>query len=54
MFGAVGGVLLAAAAGYIIANFGYRPMFIIASCSYLIALTIIHIILPKMEPVKLD
>lgn len=53
MFGAVGGILLAAAAGYIIADFGYRPMFIVASCSYLTALAIIHFILPKMEPVEL-
>lgn len=54
MFGALGGILLAAAAGYIIANFGYRPMFIIASCSYLTALLIIHLILPRMESVNID
>jgi MFS transporter, ACS family, hexuronate transporter len=53
MFGAIGGVLLAAAAGYIIANFGYQPMFILASCSYMIALVIINFILPNMEPVEL-
>ena len=52
MFGAVGGILLALLAGRIITAFGYLPMFIIASCAYLIALVIIHLILPKLEPVK--
>ncbi|MFD2933183.1 MFS transporter [Spirosoma flavum] len=52
MFGAVGGILLALLAGRIITAFGYLPMFIIASCSYLIALIIIHLVLPKLEPVR--
>ncbi len=52
MFGAVGGILLALLAGRIITSFGYLPMFIIASCSYLIALAIIHLVLPKLEPVS--
>lgn len=52
MFGAVGGILLALLAGRIITAFGYLPMFIIASCAYVIALTIIHLILPKLEPVS--
>jgi MFS transporter, ACS family, hexuronate transporter len=51
MAGAVGGIILAALAGYIIAYFGYRPMFIIASCAYITALSIIHLILPKLQPV---
>jgi MFS transporter, ACS family, hexuronate transporter len=54
MAGAVGGILLAAAAGYVIANFGYQPMFILASCTYLLALIIIHIILPKLEPLEIQ
>ena len=54
MFGAVGGILLALLAGRIITAFGYLPMFIIASCAYLIALGIIHLILPKLEPVKTE
>ncbi len=54
MFGAVGGILLALLAGRIITAFGYLPMFIIASCSYLIALAIIHLVLPKLEPIKAD
>ena len=54
MFGAVGGILLALLAGRIITAFGYLPMFIIASCAYLIALMIIHLILPKLEPIKTE
>lgn len=54
MFGAVGGILLALLAGRIITAFGYLPMFIIASCSYLIALAIIHLVLPKLEPIKAE
>ena len=54
MFGAVGGILLALLAGRIITSFGYVPMFIIASCSYLIALVIIHLVLPRMEPVRTE
>ena len=54
MFGAVGGILLALLAGRIITAFGYLPMFIIASCSYLLALIIIHLVLPKLEPIKAE
>ncbi|AKD54678.1 MFS transporter [Spirosoma radiotolerans] len=54
MFGAVGGILLALLAGRIITAFGYLPMFIVASCSYLIALVIIHLVLPKLEPVRTE
>lgn len=54
MFGAVGGILLALLSGRIITAFGYLPMFIITSCAYLTALTIIHLILPRLEPVKAE
>lgn len=54
MFGAVGGILLALLAGRIITAFGYLPMFIIAGCAYLIALAIIHLVLPKLEPVSVE
>lgn len=54
MFGAVGGILLALLSGRIITAFGYLPMFIIASCSYSIALIIIHLVLPKLEPVRVE
>lgn len=51
MFGAMGGILLAAVAGNIRVNLGYLPLFIIASSTYLIALVIIHLLSPKMQPV---
>ncbi|GAB4034897.1 MFS transporter [Spirosoma gilvum] len=54
MFGAVGSILLSLLSGRIITSFGYLPMFIIASCSYLIALVLIHLILPKLEPLKAE
>jgi ACS family hexuronate transporter-like MFS transporter len=54
MFGAVGGILLALLSGRIITAFGYLPMFIVASCTYLLALAIIHLILPRLEPVKAE
>jgi ACS family hexuronate transporter-like MFS transporter len=54
MFGAVGGILLALLSGRIITAFGYLPMFIIASCTYLTALAIIHVVLPTLEPVKTE
>lgn len=52
MAGAIGGTLFAAASGLIIAKVGYVPLFIIASLAYLIALGIIQIIMPRLEPIK--
>ncbi|UFH57033.1 MFS transporter [Spirosoma sp. KNUC1025] len=46
-------MLVAAATGYIVATFGYKPMFIFASCSYLIGLTVIHLVLPALKPIDL-
>lgn len=53
MFGAIGGVLLAAVSGIIIQASGYTAMFAIGSCAYLIALLFIHLLSPKLEPVKM-
>ncbi len=54
MMGGIGGALLAAFAGKLIATTGsYLPLFIFASCAYLIALLIVQILVPKLEPVKL-
>ena len=51
--GTISGIILAASTGFIVAKFGYQPMFVIASCSYLIGLIIIHLIMPKLKPVIL-
>jgi ACS family hexuronate transporter-like MFS transporter len=54
MAGSVGGMLLSASAGYILDLTGsYVSLFIISGSAYLIALLIIQLLVPKMEPVKL-
>lgn len=53
MFGAIGGVLFAASTGIIRVKFGYVPLFAIAGSAYLIALVVIHLLSPKLEPAKL-
>lgn len=52
MFGAVGGILLARYSGDIINTLGYQPLFIMAACTYLLALLLIHLVLPRLEPVS--
>ena len=52
MFGAVGGILLARYSGDIINTLGYQPVFIMAGCTYLLALLLIHLVLPRLEPVS--
>lgn len=54
MFGALGGVLLAAASGVIRVNFGYLPLFLIASGAYLTALVVIHLLAPTLKPIEID
>jgi ACS family hexuronate transporter-like MFS transporter len=54
-FGAMGGVLMNLGSGWLRDNTGsYSVMFIIAGVAYLVALLIIHIIVPKLEPAKFD
>jgi ACS family hexuronate transporter-like MFS transporter len=50
--GTISGIILAASTGFIVAKFGYQPMFIIASCSYLVGLIIIHLIMPRLKPIE--
>jgi ACS family hexuronate transporter-like MFS transporter len=53
--GAVGGMLIAKITGYILeASGSYVPVFFIAAFAYLAALLVIHLLVPKLEPVKLD
>ena|ERR1043165_7483461 len=51
MFGATSGALFAASTGLIRVKFGYIPLFAIAGSAYLLALLLIHLIVPKLEPV---
>ncbi|HTU09913.1 MAG TPA: MFS transporter [Allosphingosinicella sp.] len=53
--GAVGGMFMAKFTGWVLDSSGsYVPMFIIAGCTYLFALLVIHLLVPKMEPAKVD
>jgi ACS family hexuronate transporter-like MFS transporter len=55
MAGAVGGMLIAKLTGYILQATGsYVPVFLIAASAYLIALAVIHLLVPKLEPARLD
>ena len=55
MAGAVGGMLIAKLTGFILEKTGsYVPVFLIAGFAYLAALAVIHVLSPKLEPVKLS
>ena len=55
MFGAIGGMVIAPLVGYILATSGsYVPIFIIAASAYLLALLIIHLLAPKLEPAAIE
>ena len=54
MAGAIGGMFIAKLVGYILETTGsYVPIFAIAASAYLIALLIIHLLAPRLEPAKL-
>jgi ACS family hexuronate transporter-like MFS transporter len=51
MAAAVGGMLIAKLAGYVLQWTGeYRLLFLIAACAYLVNLLIIHLLNPRLEP----
>jgi ACS family hexuronate transporter-like MFS transporter len=52
MFGAISGIALAASAGVIRVKFGYLPLFILASSSYLVAWLIMTRLVPDWKRVK--
>ena len=55
MAGAIGGMLFAKFAGHVLQWTGaYWPLFLIASCAYLVSLLIIHMLNPHLEPMKFD
>jgi ACS family hexuronate transporter-like MFS transporter len=54
MAGAVGGMGIAKVTGFLLEKTGsYLPVFLIAGSAYLAALLIIHLLVPKLEPVVL-
>lgn len=54
MSGAIGGATMAVATGYILQSTGgnYRIVFLIAGTAYLMALLVIHLLVPRLEPVE--
>jgi MFS transporter, ACS family, aldohexuronate transporter len=53
--GAVGGMLMAKYAGWVLETMGsYRPIFLVAGSAYLIALFVIHLLTPRYRPVMSD
>lgn len=54
MVGAIGGMLIASAAGLILQmTHSYVPLFLIAGSAYLVALLLIQLLVPRMEPARL-
>lgn len=53
--GALGGMLMAKYAGMILETVGsFQPIFFVAACAYLVALLVIHLIVPRYAPVRLS
>ena len=51
----LGGMLMAKFAGIILETVGsFQPIFIVASCAYLLALLVLHLIVPRYAPVTLS
>jgi ACS family hexuronate transporter-like MFS transporter len=55
MAGAVGGMLIAKIVGYVLQWTGsYMIPFLIAGSAYLVALAVIHVLTPRMEPAAIS
>jgi len=55
MMGAIGGMLIAKLTGYILDAWGsYVPVFLMAAFAYVVALAVIHLLVPRLEPAQLD
>jgi len=55
MAGAVGGMLISTTVGLILQSTGsYFSIFLIAGSAYLVALLVIHSLVPRLEPARLD
>jgi hypothetical protein len=54
MAGAIGGMFIAKLVAYILETTGsYVPIFAIAASAYLIALLVIHLLAPRLEPARI-
>lgn len=55
MAGAIGGMLIAKLTGYILnATGSYVPVFLIAAFAYIVALGVIHLLVPRLEPARVE
>jgi MFS transporter, ACS family, hexuronate transporter len=55
MCGAIGGMVIAKVVGYILQATGsYVPIFLIAASAYLLTLLVVHLLVPRLEPVRFD
>jgi ACS family hexuronate transporter-like MFS transporter len=55
MLGAIGGMIISPLVGYILQTTGsYVPVFLIAASAYLVALLIIHLLSPRLEPATIN
>ncbi|HBB97986.1 MAG TPA: MFS transporter [Blastocatellia bacterium] len=55
MAGAIGGMLIASTVGLILQYTGsYLPIFVIAGSTYLVALGIMHLLAPRLEPANVE
>jgi ACS family hexuronate transporter-like MFS transporter len=55
MCGAIGGMLVAKITGYVLETTGsYTLIFAMSASAYLITLLIVHLLVPRLEPVRLD
>jgi ACS family hexuronate transporter-like MFS transporter len=55
MWGALGGMFIAKITGYILQTTGsYLPVFLIAASAYLVAFVVVHVLAPRLEPVRLE
>jgi ACS family hexuronate transporter-like MFS transporter len=53
MAGAIGGMFVATGVGWLLQTTGsYVPLFLLAGTAYLLALGVIHLLVPKLEPAK--
>ncbi len=55
MAGAIGGMFISKVVGYILDSTGsYVPIFVIAASAYLVALLVIHLFAPRLEPATIN
>jgi ACS family hexuronate transporter-like MFS transporter len=55
MAGAIGGWLIADVVGHVLQWTGsYMVPFAMAGCAYLVALAVIHLLAPRLEPARIE